>query len=298
LYINAVEVVIYPSQFQDSDNVDIRAKQFKINLEVLPRNADGVQRKLLITLISAALAKNVPGKELMVRYSAPLLPASSKPKNLGGTKIFGIPGTEIVMDSTQLENHITHDFGADFAGRVSVSLNIGLIKYLQEMINMFNIQLARALERKLDQLIQVHGEPNTPISMSSNFEDGEDGPSFSRKSSMVPDTPNGSQKFDPTTPSLVKEPLSINTSLTNTTETVVESTAENQITIPPEEYTYTSVNSVNFQPQLQVMGDATPPVEWLGLKRERIPGLVHENITLHLDQVVKVIWKVLESQAD
>lgn len=295
LYINAVEVVIYPSQFQDSDNVNIRAKQFKVNLEELPRNSDGIQRKLLITLISAALAKNVPGKELMVRYSAPLPPASSKPKNLGGTKIFGIPGTEIMMDSTQLENHITHDFGADFAGRVSVSLNIGLIKYLQEMINMFNIQLARALDKNSDQLLHVHGEPSTPISMSSNFEDGEEGISFSRKSSMVPDTPNGSQKFESTISPSPKEPIPSIASPNNNGEATAEGNIEDQPIVPAEEYTYTSVNSVNFQPQLQVMGDATPPVEWLGLKRERIPGLVHENITLHLDQVVKIIWKVLES---
>ncbi|CAO3610073.1 unnamed protein product [Mucor hiemalis] len=295
LYIKAVEVVIYPSQFQDSDNVDIRAREFRVYLEELPRSIEGVGRKLQITLISAALAKNVPGKELMTRYSVALPPAATKPKNLGGTKIFGIPGTEIVMNSTQLENHITHAFNAEFAGRVSVSLNIGLIKYLQEMINMFNIQLARALEKNSDQLLQTHGEPNTPISMSSNFEDGEDGISFSRKSSIIPDTPSGSQRFDSTLSPVPREtmPVEVPKAEISSTEEV-----EKQAVSPEEEYTYTSTNSVNFQPQLQVMGDATPPVEWLGLKRERIPGLVHENITLHLDQLVKVIWNVLESQAD
>ncbi|EPB81388.1 hypothetical protein HMPREF1544_11901 [Mucor circinelloides 1006PhL] len=278
LCIKAVEIVIYPSQFQDSDNVDIRAKQFKVDLEVLPRNADGVHRKLLITLTSAALAKNVPGKELMVRYSAPLAPPppGSKPKNLGGTKIFGIPGTEISMESTQLNRHITHEFGANFAGRISVSLNIGLIKYLQEMINMFNMQLDRALEK--DKPPHLTPEPSTPLSVSSsthNFEDIDDPINSKRK-------------------------LSSMSVASNTMTPVIQAQPEDTPPEAPaaEKYTYVSVNSVSFQPQLQVMGDATPPVEWLGLKRERIPGLVHENITLHLDQVVKVIWGVLESQAD
>lgn len=283
LSIKAVEIVIYPSQFQDSDNVDIRAKQFKVDLEELPRSGQGVQRKLVITLTSAALAKNVPGKELMLRYSAPLAPPGSKLKNLGGTKIFGIPGTEISMESTQLDRQITHEFGADFAGRISVSLNIGLIKYLQEMINMFNMQLDRALEKDNSHLTP---EPSTPLSVSSssnNFEDVDDPMHSRRKLSSVSSASN-----------------TLLTPVANAQAAEAQKPQENrqQPNEPAEKYTYTSINSVSFQPQLQVMGDATPPVEWLGLKRERIPGLVHENITLHLDQVVKVIWGVLESQAD
>lgn len=286
LSIKAVEIVIYPSQFQDSDNVDIRAKQFKVDLEELPRNQDGVHRKLVITLTSAALAKNVPGKELMVRYSAPLPPPGSKLKNLGGTKIFGIPGTEISMESTQLDRQIAHEFGANFAGRISVSLNIGLIKYLQEMINMFNMQLDRALEKDKAHLTP---EPSTPLSVSSssnNFEDVDDPINSRRKLSSVSSASH--TLLTPTVPAQTEE----------APELPKQQKDEEPSNEPAEKYTYTSVNSVSFQPQLQVMGDATPPVEWLGLKRERIPGLVHENVTLHLDQVVKVIWGVLESQAD
>ncbi|KAG2212468.1 hypothetical protein INT46_008005 [Mucor plumbeus] len=289
LSIKAVEIVIYPSQFQDSDNVDIRAKQFNVGLEELPRTEEGVHRKLVITLISAALAKNVPGKELMVRYSAPLPPPGSKFKNLGGTKIFGIPGTEISMESTQLDRQIAHEFDANFAGRISVSLNIGLIKYLQEMINMFNLQLDRALEK--DKL-HITPEPSTPLSISSsnnNFEDVDDHINSRRKASLIS---NASNSTTTTTP--------VNHVQVEDTEKKEETTKQEEESNAPvtEKYTYTSINSVSFQPQLQVMGDATPPVEWLGLKRERIPGLVHENITLHLDQIVKIIWGVLESQAD
>ncbi|KAG2229708.1 hypothetical protein INT48_004225 [Thamnidium elegans] len=292
LRIKAIEVIIYPSQFQDSDNVNIRAQQFKIDLDEMPRDEMGVHRKLVITLASAALAKNVPGKELMLLYNAPLPPASSKPKNLDGTKIFGIPGTEITMESTQLENKIAHEFSSVFAGRVSVSLNIGLIKYLQEMINMFNIQLSRALEKNSDQL-HPFGEPSTPVSMTSTLDDGEDyGGSFSRKSSSVSDasrrlTLDSNSSFTVQTPSIEAIPATVN-----------ETDKLTEISAPKEEFVYSSINAVNFQPQLQVMGDATPPVEWLGLKRERIPGLVHENITLHLDQLVKVIWDIFESQTN
>ncbi|KAI8065374.1 uncharacterized protein B0P05DRAFT_589949 [Gilbertella persicaria] len=285
--IQAVEFVIYPSQFQDSDNVDIRAREFKIDLKEFPRTAEGVHRKLIITLASASLAKNVPGKDLMIRYSAPLPPAATKPKNLGGTKIFGIPGTQVSMDSTQLDRNIAYEFDAVFAGRIGVSLNIGLIKYLQEMINMFSLQLDRVRDKNNDKL-PIPAELNTPNS-SNNADDNEDNilsvPETSRRKSSF--ALSVSSKSEYSTPTIETMP--------STVENATQADTENE---QVEKYVYTSVNTVNFQPQLQVMGDATPPVEWLGLKRERIPGLVHENIALHLDKVIKMIWEVLESQTD
>lgn len=293
LLVKAAEVVIYPSQFQDTDNVDMRAKQLKVDLQEFPRTAAGVQRDLTITIATAALAKNVPGKELMVRYSAPLPPASTKPKNLGGTKIFGIPGTKIVMESTQVGRDISHTFNANFEGRIGVSLNLGLIKYLQEMINMFKYQLNRALDKNHN-----GADLHTPLSMSSTFEENEDGSlsvTSSRRPSMRPESLKGSStRLDSDT--------AISVSPSPSTEAVpVEAEVQVQAEekpVPEEKYTYTSLNTVNFQPQLQVMGDATPPVEWFGFKRERIPGLLHENLTLHLDKVIEVIWNILQSQAD
>lgn len=296
LHIHALEVVIYPSQFQDDDNVDIRAKQFKIHLEEQPPAEEGIYRNLIITIDGAALAKNVPGSELMSRYSDPVSSGTSTPKNLGGTKIFGIPGTKINMQSTQLESNITHEFDADFAGRVSVSLNIGLIKQLQEMINMFNMQISRVLD-KTPEKMQLFGDPSTPISGSNALEESEEPSSLinSRKSSLAIGTPQRNEilsgDFDFRT--VNKEPQVIAEISIPKKDSILSVDIENV-----EKYQYTTLNAVNFQPQLQVMGDATPPVEWLGLKRERIPGLVHENITLHLDQLVQLLWGLLESQTN
>ncbi|KAI8360778.1 hypothetical protein BD560DRAFT_491673 [Blakeslea trispora] len=294
--VQAIEFVIYPSQFQDSDNVDIRAREFKINLEEFPPTIEGIRRKLTVTLASASLAKNVPGKDLMLRYSAPLPPAATKPKSLGGTKIFGIPGTQVDMNSLQLDRNISHQFDAVFAGRIGVSLNIGLIKYLQEMINMFNLQLNRVLDRSYDRL-QMPSDISTPISISSNVEEHEDGTlsasvSSRRKSLFTPSVPHditSKSDIDNSVPELAVETAS---------QTNEDTKEKAEKTEKPEEFTYTTSGSVNFHPQLQVMGDATPPVEWLGLKRERIPGMMHENVTLHLGKVSRVVWEILQSQMD
>lgn len=236
LRIKAMDIVIYPNQFEDADNVSIRSKGFKVHLEEFPRQLSGIHRKLKVKIVSAALAKNVPGKDLMALYQGAL--PIVKPKNMSGTKIFGVPETSLLMESTELNRHISYTFDALFAGRISVSLNIGLIKYLQEMATMFNLQVDRALGK------------SSPL--------------------------NGSEEFDKTPTTLVTESQEADTS----------------------NFVYTPISAVNFQPQLQVMGDATPPVEWLGLNREKIPGQIHENLTLHLDKLIGVIWDVLEKQAD
>ncbi|KAI8968020.1 hypothetical protein BDF20DRAFT_203466 [Mycotypha africana] len=278
--VRAVEVLIYPSQFQDTDNVDMRAKQFQLIFKGLANNEEAEHRVLTIKLLSAALAKNVPGKDLMVYYSDLLHIAEGRPKHSGGTKIFGIPDTEIKMKSIQLETDITYSFDAVFGGRISVSLNIGLIRYLQEMINIFNMQLDRALKRNSGRYY-INVEASTPMSTNSNGDMEElEGKEESIELSQVEDI----------------NPADKSSALLKPLQTQGEEKQED-ITVN-DRYTYTALNSVNFQPQLQIMGEATPPVEWLGLKRERIPGLIHENITLHLDKLSRIIWEHLNSQMD
>ncbi|CEI88715.1 hypothetical protein RMCBS344292_03093 [Rhizopus microsporus] len=289
LFVQFLEVIIYPSQFQDSDNVDLQAKQLTINLEEHPPEEEGIRRNLEITLDSAVLAKNVPGLELMARYNEPLS-ATSTSKNLSGTKIFNIPGTNIVMNSAQLESNIAYEFSSDFAGRIGVSLNIGLIKQLQEMINMFNMQLSRVLDKKSEKAHTL-GDPTTPISLSSIADDSEDGGNTlsSRKASMALGTPRTQLN------EAIPEEHQVQIPSMKSEETIDIETPDIKIA-NEEKYNYGARKPVNFQPQLQIMGDATPPVEWLGLKRERIPGLVHENITLHLNQLAKALGDLLESQ--
>ncbi|KAA8917047.1 hypothetical protein TRICI_000795 [Trichomonascus ciferrii] len=44
-------------------------------------------------------------------------------------------------------------------------------------------------------------------------------------------------------------------------------------------------------PQLRDMGDATPPIEWIGLHRQRFPGLTHQVVILPLQSLVHEFGK-------
>lgn len=62
---------------------------------------------------------------------------------------------------------------------------------------------------------------------------------------------------------------------------------ENKITaevkVPVSRYEYTAlVPPVIETPQLRDMGEATPPLEWIGLHRERLPNLTHQIVIVSL----------------
>ncbi|KAK7204740.1 hypothetical protein BZA70DRAFT_182677 [Myxozyma melibiosi] len=53
-------------------------------------------------------------------------------------------------------------------------------------------------------------------------------------------------------------------------------------------YRYTPLQPpVIATPQLKDMGEATPPVEWLGLNRDRLPGLTHQAIIVALQSMAR-----------
>lgn len=285
-HFHSFEVVIYPSQFQDSDNVELCAYHLQVALQQAraPDVDDPNHRTLALRIKNAALLKNVPGSKLMVKRnqakqrdsgspdhgtsnSAGNKPVDNGSSNVsagGGVSIFGIPSVALHMESLQKLQQVEHIFCTTFDGRVNVSLNLGLIRYLQELANMFTTNLDRALHPNERGPSSAMDEDRTP-NMSSISAAGPSGhaDSDSFDSGVSIKVPSGSR---PTSPD------------------------QQQAII------YQSAAPVDFNPQLQVMGDATPPVEWLGFKRERLPGMVHENITLALDQIVHTLWEVYSKQ--
>jgi hypothetical protein len=42
-------------------------------------------------------------------------------------------------------------------------------------------------------------------------------------------------------------------------------------------------------PQLRDMGEATPPLEWIGLQREKLPNVTHQIIIVTLLEIAKEV---------
>ena len=62
------------------------------------------------------------------------------------------------------------------------------------------------------------------------------------------------------------------------------------IHVPQSKYQYTALQSPVIEtPQLRDMGEATPPLEWIGLHRERLPILTHQIVIVTLLEVAKEV---------
>ena len=62
------------------------------------------------------------------------------------------------------------------------------------------------------------------------------------------------------------------------------------VNVPLSKYSYTALQEpVIDTPRLTQLGDATPPLEWIGLHRERLPNLTHQIVIVSLLEVAKEV---------
>ncbi|KAK1771357.1 hypothetical protein QBC33DRAFT_591547 [Phialemonium atrogriseum] len=56
-----------------------------------------------------------------------------------------------------------------------------------------------------------------------------------------------------------------------------------EVNVPQSKYEYTALEPPVIEtPQLRDMGEATPPLEWIGLQRDRLPNLTHQIVIVSL----------------
>ncbi|WEW57287.1 Macrophage colony-stimulating factor 1 receptor [Emydomyces testavorans] len=60
------------------------------------------------------------------------------------------------------------------------------------------------------------------------------------------------------------------------------------VNVPVSRYSYTALETPVIEtPQLRDMGEATPPLEWIGLHRDKLPNITHQIIIVTLMEVAK-----------
>lgn len=56
-----------------------------------------------------------------------------------------------------------------------------------------------------------------------------------------------------------------------------------EVNVPQSKYDYVALEPPIIEtPQLRDMGEATPPLEWIGLHRDRLPNLTHQIVIVAL----------------
>ena len=56
-----------------------------------------------------------------------------------------------------------------------------------------------------------------------------------------------------------------------------------EVNVPQSKFEYQALEPPVIEtPQLRDMGEATPPLEWIGLHRDRLPNLTHQIVIVTL----------------
>ena len=171
---------------------------------------------------------------------------SSATGSRGGT-ILKVPRVEATMQTWQSPDskHIDYIFKSAFEGKVEVGWNYSRISYIRGMWANHAKALAQTWGRELPPVtaIRVTGVPE--------LEQGEQGGGGG----------GGGGEGAP--------------------DQQTKITAE--VNVPQSKYEYTALEPPIIEtPQLRDMGEATPPLEWIGLQRDRLPNLTHQIVIVAL----------------
>ncbi|OJJ47228.1 hypothetical protein ASPZODRAFT_132195 [Penicilliopsis zonata CBS 506.65] len=175
----------------------------------------------------------------------------------GGT-ILKVPRLVARMETWQTPGarHIDYIFQSTFEGKVDVGWNYSRISFIRGMWE----RHSRALASRL-------GKPLAPsaVRITGGQPGDGDGDGNSHSNGHGNDEP-GEEKI---------------------TAVVVN--------VPQSRYTYTALEPPVIEtPQLRDMGEATPPLEWIGLQREKLPNLTHQIIIVTLLEIAKEVEDAYE----
>ncbi|KAH8912894.1 hypothetical protein BR93DRAFT_974330 [Coniochaeta sp. PMI_546] len=246
--LKAVNLGVFPSTFSDHQVFKMEA------LNAQARFAASIETRRIHSILGLTLGQLRIGLAGVRQVSAPKALSElsvddvvqSATGSRGGT-ILKVPRVEAVMQTWQLPDskHIDYIFKSAFEGKVEVGWNYSRISYIRGMWANHSKTLAQAVGRELPAVsaIRVTGVPDAqPESTTADGGDKE-----------------GEKKA----------------------EEQQKITAE--VKVPQSKYEYTALEPPIIEtPQLRDMGEATPPLEWIGLNRDRLPNLTHQIVIVSL----------------
>ena len=183
----------------------------------------------------------------------------------GGT-ILKVPRVVASMRTRQRPGatEIQYVFRSAFEGRVEVGWNISRVNIIRRMWEAHSQALAQRLGKALPQsAVQITGVPRL---------EGE-GPGARAAAAAAggEDAAGGGGAGGPRD-GREKEKI---TAVVN---------------VPQSKYTYTALEPPIIEaPQLRDMGEATPPLEWIGLQRDRLPHVTHQIVIVPLLEVAREV---------
>jgi hypothetical protein len=186
--------------------------------------------------------------------------------NARGGTILRVPKVIASMQTWQApaSYQIDYIFKSEFLGKVDVGWNYSRISFIRNMYNTHARNLASRLGKPV---------PESAVQIKT----GQAG-----HSSDPPTSASGTS--DPPSSGLLSEEQE------NDEKEKQEEKITAVVNVPQSKYSYTPLEPPIIEtPQLRDMGEATPPLEWIGLHRERLPNVTHQIVIVALLGVAREV---------
>ncbi|KAF2193291.1 hypothetical protein K469DRAFT_552091 [Zopfia rhizophila CBS 207.26] len=262
--LRSINLGVFPSTFVDSQIFMLEASDAQARFAVALEEGK-IHSGLGMTLgqLSVALSsipnpkKAKPVADLIVEDVV-----DSARSARGGT-ILRVPKVIATMHTWQApeRNHIDYIFRSSLEGKVDVGWNYSRISYIRTMWSNHSRTLASRLGKPL---------PESAVKITSSSAPSNDP---STPQTETPETPGSPGKK--------------------------EGQGQEKITavvnVPQSRYEYTALETPLIEtPQLRDMGEATPPLEWIGLHRDRLPNVTHQIVIVTLLEVAREVEDAYE----
>lgn len=244
--LKAVNLGIFPSTFSDHQVFKLEA------LNAQARFAASMEEKRIHSILGLTLGQLRIGLAGVRRVEAPKAASeisvedvvASATGSRGGT-ILKVPKVEAMMQTWQSpeSRSIEYIFKSMLGGKVEVGWNYSRISYIRGMWANHSKALAQTWGREIPAMSAIK-VTGVPEQPPERHAERKEGAS---------DNNNKQQKI----------------------------TAE--VNVPQSKYEYVALEPPVIEtPQLRDMGEATPPLEWIGLHRDRLPNLTHQIVIVSL----------------
>ncbi|KAK4051737.1 Macrophage colony-stimulating factor 1 receptor [Microbotryomycetes sp. JL221] len=196
--------------------------------------------------------------------------------------IFKIGTTVVAMESTQVvgSKRLRHKFTMDFRGQVDLALNYALLRNLGTLAQRYQRHMDRVA---LSKTTSLYAEPaSQPIN-----------PPVDREQSSTTGSTTAFEDSEVASRTITEDELPASQQSVvsmRPTPLVQAATGDSG---PLE---FEAIEMHVHQPKLTLLGDATPPLEWIGLQRDRFPAWIHTGVSSPLEELLIALSSTYQTQ--
>lgn len=276
--LRSVNLGVYPGHFLDNFVLMLEAGDMQARFAVALETSK-IHASLGMTLgqLSVALSSIPTPKKAKAISDLTVEDIVETARSARGGTILRVPKVIATMHTWQVpnNNHIDYIFRSSLEGKVDVGWNYSRISHIRQMWTNHSRALANRLGKPLP-------ESNIKISTGQTLD--------------VPSSDVANDKATAANTATNRQrALSVSTSPNPDNPDSEQEKITAVVNVPQSKYEYTPLEPPIIEtPQLRDMGEATPPLEWIGLHRDRLPNVTHQIVIVSLLEVAREVEDAYE----